>query len=367
MESIALSPFEMVTSDVATITDNVKTIDVANSPIESNKVQKNIDTTVDVKKMIMQLEKSGSEMENLTFDHSIKRKIEPTIIDETMNLQYKLDEVINTEKCVLKHLEKVNKSTNNNSELECKLLQIVNIETSMLQNIDKIIDKHDTHVDSSCLQKLEKEIISSEKSNEHIKILDTSVKSTPKEYTEEIIEKKCINTGYRQEDNIKNPIKLTGMSKELKQLIDEEEEEQERIYRALINESYSNDKIYSKKTPVIEKIITPKRVKQISQNDDIMYSSSTITQQIESNNKLIDEKISSIDLEKESKPLLNEKNAINKKNPSITENINPSNTKHTDEYIKVLETDQHDQNKKKYFMMKKMMNQIFLRNLPENI
>ncbi|XP_050059793.1 ankyrin-2-like [Aphis gossypii] len=221
MESIALSPFETVKSDVSTITDNVKKIDVANSPIESNKIQRNMDTTVDVKKMIMQLEKSGAGLENVTFQQSPKRKqpvktfLTETIHSEehqtlyvdikkeynkndtnTTNLQSKLDEVIKTEKCVLEHLEKGVNTPKNNSELENKLLQIVNIET---------------------------------------------------------------NTGYKKEESIMEPIKVTGISKELKQLIDDEEKEQERMFRVLMNENDTNKNIYNNQTPVVEEIITPKR------------------------------------------------------------------------------------------------------------
>eukprot|EP00102_Acyrthosiphon_pisum_P011321 XP_008180009.1 PREDICTED: uncharacterized protein LOC100167995 isoform X5 [Acyrthosiphon pisum] len=295
MESIALSPFGTVTSDVATITDNVKKIDVANSPIESNKVQKNMDTTVDVKKMIMQLEKSGAGTENVTSQQSPKRKpsVKPFIsgivlpeehktihVDiekkhkqydtNTMNIQSKLDEVIKTEKCVLDHLEKVvDMSSNNNSELESKLLQIVNIETNMLQSFDKIIDKHDKSVNNSCLKNLEKYIIA-EKADENLKKVDTTdrLQQSPKKCTEDKIEKKYIDTGYRKEESIMEPIKVTGISKELKKLIDEDEIEQERMYRVLLNETNTNDDKYSNKTPVVEEIITPKRVKPITKKDD---------------------------------------------------------------------------------------------------
>jgi len=301
MESIALSPFETVTSDVATITDNVKKIDVANSPIESNKVQRNMNTTVDVKKMIMQLEISGTGTETVTSQQSPKRKqsiktfkseikhpeenqtIQVEIEKKhkqydtnTTNIQSKLNEVIKTEKCVLEHLEKVvDTSSKNNSELESKLLQIVNIETSMLQSFDKLIDKRDKIANNSCLKNLEKYIISDEKAGETSKKLDmtgTSQKSHI-QCSEDKIEKKYIETGYKKEESIMEPIKVTGISEELKKIIEDDEKEQERMYRVLLNEGNTNDDKYINKTPVVEEIITPKRVKPITKKDDVICDS----------------------------------------------------------------------------------------------
>ncbi|XP_026819584.1 uncharacterized protein LOC113558317 [Rhopalosiphum maidis] len=304
MESIALSPFETVTSDVSTITDDVKKIDVANSPIESNKIQRNIDTTVDVKKMIMKLEKSGAGVEDATFQQSPKRKppvktlLSGSVLPEehqtlyidiekkhkkndtnTMNIQSKLDEVIKTEKCVLEHLEKVVNPSENNSELERKLLQIVNIETSMLHKFEKIIDKTDESVNNSCLKNLEKNIIPIEKTDEKLKKVDTmldALQQSPKKCSEDKIEKKYIDTGYKKEESIMEPIKVTGISKELKQLIDDDEEEQERMYRVLMNENNTDKNIYSNKTPVIEEIITPKRVKSTTKKDNTIDDSQNI-------------------------------------------------------------------------------------------
>ncbi|XP_015376804.1 PREDICTED: uncharacterized protein LOC107171088, partial [Diuraphis noxia] len=296
MESIALSPFGTVTSDVATITDNVKKIDVANSPIESNKVQRNIDTTVDVKKMIMQLEKSGTVTETVTSKQSPKRKQSvKTFKSEikhpeenqtihvdiekkhkqcdanTTNIQSKLNEVIKTEKCVLEHLEKVvDTSSKNNLELESKLLQIVNAETSMLQSFDKLIDKHDKSATNSCLKNVEKYILSAEKADEKLKKTDmtNTLPNLHMQCSEDKIEKKYVDTGYKKEESIMEPIKVTGISEELKKLIDDDEKEQERMYRVLLNESYTNDDKYINKTPVVEEIITPKRVKPITKKDD---------------------------------------------------------------------------------------------------
>jgi len=303
MESIALSPFETVTSDVSTITDNVKKIDVANSPIESNKVERNMGTTVDVKQIIMQLEKSGARTENVTSQQSPKRiPLVKTFISEkvhpkkqtihvdiekehkkyetnTMNIQSKLNEVIKTEKCVLEHLEKVvDTSSKNNSELESKLLQIVNIETNMLQSFDKIIDKHDKSVNNLCLKNLEKDIISIDKSDENLKKVDTldTLQQSSKKCSEDKIEKKYIYTGYKKEENIMEPIKVTGISKELKKLIDDDEKEQERMYRVLLNENNTRVEIYTNKIPVVEDRITPKRVKPITKKDDTKGDSQNI-------------------------------------------------------------------------------------------
>ncbi|KAE9543095.1 hypothetical protein AGLY_003006 [Aphis glycines] len=357
MESIALSPFETVKSDVSTITDNVKKIDVANSPIESNKIQRNMDTTVDVKKMIMQLEKSGAGLENVTFQQSPKRKqpvktfLTETIHSEehqtlyvdikkeynkndtnTTNLQSKLDEVIKTEKCVLEHLEKVVNTPKNNSELENKLLQIVNIETSMLQNFEKIIDKND-----SCLKNLESNIISNEKTNEKIKEIDTMLdvlRQSPNKCNEDKIEKKNIDTGYKKEESIMEPIKVTGISKELKQLIDDEEKEQERMFRVLMNENDTNKNIYNNQTPVVEEIITPKRVKQTtikentidnSQNIKLNKTTTDIKDSIPSTNEKINLSVNNINT-KENEELTTEKLKIEKKE-IIKKDTNDRNNK----------------------------------------
>jgi len=268
MESIALSPLERITSDAATITDNVRTHDVANSPIESNQNQKEVDTKVDVKKMIMQLEKSGSEKDNLAFKQSPKHKIQtiakpldsatlyPEHITlhvknenkqnpyETINLQSKLDEVIKTEEFVLQQLDKVGTTIKSTSDLETRLTQIVNMETNMLHTIDKMIDQHDRSKDSLCIKNINKEMIMSEKSDEHIKTIDITKtsQSVPIRNIEDIIEKKYIDTGFKTDEHIKQSIKHTNLSNELKQLIDEEEREQEKMYRKLMNENYTDEK-----------------------------------------------------------------------------------------------------------------------------
>ncbi|XP_022161431.1 ankyrin-3-like, partial [Myzus persicae] len=362
MESIALSPFGTVTSDVATITDNVKKIDVANSPIESNKVQRNMDTTVDVKKMIMQLEKSGTGSENVTSQQSPKRKptlktiISDIVLPEenhtihvdiekkhkqydtnTTNIQSKLDEVIKTEKCVLEHLEKVvDISSKNNSELESKLMQIVNIETSMLQSFDKIIDKHETSINNSCLKNLEKDIISVEKVDEKFKKVDTTdrLQQSPKKCSEDKIEKKYIDTGYRKEESIMEPIKVEGISKELKKLMDDDEKEQERMYRVLLNEYNTNDDKYSNKTPVVEEIITPKRVKPITKKDDVKGDSkNNEIYNITTNIKIpIKEKIN---------------NTITTTNLKENERLNIE--KYETENNEVLKKDKNDKNKKIFY------------------
>ncbi|XP_050434170.1 uncharacterized protein LOC126841633 [Adelges cooleyi] len=221
-ESVSLSPFESETIDVATITETIRTIDVANSPIEY-KCQRI----------------SGSKIYDL---------VEYTVSTDT--------------------------STKCTSQIGSQLLQIVNIEKKMLENMNKIITPDNKNDETDFVVNLDKQIITQKNSDtpEIWKSIQMDI-AAPKDETEvkkeveEIITKTIIDTGDKKIEDIKTSQSNKKTIKALKAIIDIEETEQNEIHDRLMKTNKLITDLEVNKTPVIEKIIVPKFIKTSTVNE----------------------------------------------------------------------------------------------------